>query len=487
MSTTRVGEGMHTRCARFCAVVMTLAFAEGGAKGAVTETPSLRNTPTVELIRRVEPAVVGIVRQDAGGKTLTGSGSVIHEAGFILTSDSVVQGQPGYVLVKGQSPLPYQVVGRLPEKDLALIRVKADRALTVIPLGRSHDLTAGEPILVGGNPGARGVTFSSGMIGSTAVAASTSDAMDMSLFLSDAMDRYILFDARTGADFVGGPLLNAEGSLVGIVTSKGPAQEDAHLAIPVDRARACAYELAAPQERWDFWTGVDVDLMATEAVVAGVDPNWPGAKAGLRTGDRIVSLYGRPVRDGLGWILPLVGRKAGEAMVLTLSREKKQQQVTLMLQPYPLAQPLAGEDLSEGLWYAVFQGRFTTMPDFQKLEPIYDGNAPSPQAASLPGIPNQDYALVFVGYVEIPKPGVYRVVLGSDGWGRLYLDRRLTVDNKGPSPYQESCAVCRLDAGLHPVRIEYLQATAFSDLQLRIEPDTPSGGQIPIPLQFYCE
>jgi hypothetical protein len=47
--------------------------------------------------------------------------------------------------------------------------------------------------------------------------------------------------------------------------------------------------------------------------------------------------------------------------------------------------------------------------------------------------------------------------------------------------------VCRLDAGLHPVRVEYLQATAFPDLQLRIEPDAPSGGQTPIPLQFYCE
>jgi S1-C subfamily serine protease len=460
---------------------------QGQAEAASTAAESPRKTAWVDLIQKAEPAVVAIVRQDAGGKTLTGSGSVIHEAGFILTSDSVVQGQGGYVLLKGQSPLPYQVVGRLPEKDLTLIRVKADRTLTVIPLGRSHDLLAGEPILVGGNPGARGVTFSSGIVGSTAVAANTRDALDMSLFPSDAMDRYIRFDARADADFVGGPMLNAEGLLVGVVTGKGMAPEDTSLAIPVDRMRALFYDLAAPEERGDFWTGVDVDLMAAEAVVTGVDPNGPGAKAGLRAGDRIVSLYGRPVRDGLGWVLVLVGRKVNEALVLTLSREKKQQQVTLMLQPYPMAQAFVGEGLSEGLWYAVFQGRFATLPDFQKLEPISDGTAPTPQGAALPGTPDKDYALVFVGYVEIPRPGVYRVVLGSDGWSRIYLDRRVTVDNKGPSPYQESSAVCRLNAGLHPVRIEYIQATAFPELQLRIEPDAPFGGQTPIPLQFYCE
>jgi S1-C subfamily serine protease len=458
---------------------------QGQALAASAEAESPRQTVWVDLIQKAEPAVVAIVRQDAGGKTLTCSGSVIHESGFILTSDSGVQGQPGFVLIKGQSPMPYQVVGRLPERDLALIRVKADRTLAVIPLGRSHDLRAGEPILVGGNPGAQGVTFSSGIVGSTAVAASTRDALDMSLLLSDTMDRYIRYDARAGADFDGGPLLNAEGLLVGVVTVKGSVQEDSHLAIPVDRIRAVFYDLAAPEERGDFWSGIDVDLQAAEAVVTGVDPNGPGAKAGLRTGDRIVSLYGRPVRDGLGWIMALVGRKSNEALVLILSREKKQ--VRLTLQPYPMAQAFVGEDLSEGLWYAVYQGRFATLPDFQKLKAIFDGTALAPQAAALPGLPDRDYALAFVGYVEIPKPGAYRVVLGSDGWSRLYLDRRIAVDKKGPSPYQESSTVCRLDAGLHPVRIEYLQSTALPDLQLRIEPDAPSGGQTPIPLQFYSE
>jgi len=47
--------------------------------------------------------------------------------------------------------------------------------------------------------------------------------------------------------------------------------------------------------------------------------------------------------------------------------------------------------------------------------------------------------------------------------------------------------VRRLSDGLHPMRIEYLQATAYPSLRLRIEPDSPSGGQPPIPLHFYTE
>lgn len=458
------------------------------AWAAFAGADSPRSTIWVDLIRQAEPAVAAIVRQDAGGKTQTGSGTIIHESGFILTSDSVVQGQAGYVLLEGQSPTPYEVLGRLPERDLALIRVRSDRALVALPLGRSHDLAAGEPILVGGNPGARGVTFSSGMVGSAAVAATTADALDASWLQSDALDRYIRFDAGPGADFIGGPILNTEGLLVGVVTRKGLTREDVHLATPIDRVRALFYDLVAPEERGDFWTGVDVDLLAPEPVVIHVEPNGPGARAGLRTGDRIASLYGRPVRDGLAWVLALVGRRASEALVVTLSRDRRPQQVALTLQPYPVMPALSfDEGLTEGLWYVVFQGRFATLPDFQTLEPIYDGNAPAPQAAGLPGTPGQDYALVFVGYVEIPKPGAYRVVLGSDGWSRLYLDWRATVENRGPTPYQESSTVCRLDAGLHPMRIEYLRATALPELQLRIEPDSPSGVQTPIALQFYCE
>jgi len=469
------------------AMVLVPLFSQGRAETAPAEGQSPRKTPSVDLVRRVEPGVVAVVRQGQAGKPFIGSGSIIHEAGFILTSDYVVQGQPGYVLVKGLAPLPYRVVGRLPDKDLALIKINASQVLQGIPLGRSHDLTAGEPILVGGNPGARGIVFSSGIVSSPALLLDVPNALTSSGFSAEACDRYIQFDAATSLGLSGGPLLNAEGWQIGVVTGRRLTEDGINLAVPADRVRACFRALAAPEERGDIWAGLEVDAMAPNAVITGVEPNGPGARAGLQAGDRIVSLYGRPVRDGLDWIMGLVGRKAGEALVVTFSRENRQQQVTLTLQSYPLFEPVPNDGLSEGLRYGAFHGAYTALPDFTQLEPVNIGIAPGPRATALEGVREADYALFFEGYVEIPKTGVYRMVLGSDGGSRLFLDGHLTVDNGGPHPFQEASGVCRLAAGLHPLQIVYFETTGDPELQFRIEPDDPSGAQAPIPLRFYCD
>jgi S1-C subfamily serine protease len=470
-----------------CIAVVILTVARAQMPVVPVESASARKTPWVDLIRKVEPGVVAIVRQDAAGKVLTSSGSIIHEAGFVLTSDRAVQGQPGYAVIKGLAPMPYRVVGRLMEKDLALIQVAADRALPLIPLGRSLNLAAGEPILTAGNPGARGVVFSSGMIGSAGIVVSAPDPWAAATYSQTACDRYIQLDTPANPGNAGGPVLDANGLQIAVVTGKKLTEDNANLAVPVDRVRACFRTLASPEERADIWAGVDVDVMAPSAVITAVEPNGPGARAGLRVGDQIVSLYGRPARDGLSWILALVGRKAGEAMVVTYSRAGKQQQVTLTLESYPVFEPADGQDLSDGLRYAAYRGRFTAMPDFSKLDPANMGTSPAPRATGLEGAGDAHFALAFIGYVEIPESGVYRVVLGSDGGSRLFLDGLLTADNNGLHPYQEASSVCRLLAGLHPVRIDYFEAVGDPELNLRIEPDNPSSPQAPIALQFYCE
>ena len=469
------------------AMVLMSLCAHGRAETAPPEGQSPRKTPWVELVRRVEPGVVAVVRQGQAGKAFIGSGSIIHEAGFILTSDSVVQGQPGHVLVKGLPPLPYRVVGRLPEKDLALIKINASQVLQAIPLGRSHDLMAGEPILAGGNPGARGIVFSSGIVSSPALLLDVPNALTSAGFSAEACDRYVQFDAASSPGLSGGPLLNAEGLQVAVVTGRTLTEDGVALAVPADRVRASFHALAAPEERGDIWTGLEVDVMAPNAAITGVEPNGPGARAGLQAGDLITSLYGRPVRDGLDWIMGLVGRKAGEALVVTFHRGSRQQQVTLTPRSYPLFEPVPNDGLSEGLRYGAFHGAYAALPDFTALEPVTLGVAPGPQATGLEGVRQADYALFFEGYVEIPRTGVYRVVLGSDGGSRLFLDGHLTVDNGGPHPFQEASGVCRLAAGLHPLQIAYFETTGDPELQFHIGPDDPSGAQAPIALRFYCD
>ena len=114
---------------------------------------SPRRTRQVEIIERYGSGVAAIFTEVKDNTLGSGSGSVIHRDGYILTNDHVVGDHSGVVLLADQPPLRFRTVGRISEKDLALIKVDAPKPLVAVPLGRSHDLAAGEPILIGGNPG----------------------------------------------------------------------------------------------------------------------------------------------------------------------------------------------------------------------------------------------------------------------------------------------------------------------------------------------
>src|SRR6185312_4494142 len=151
----------------------------------------------------------------------------------------------------------YRTIGRLPEKDLALIKVGSDRPLVSVPLGRSNDLMAGEPILVGGNPGGRGIVFTAGIVSSPSVVAGM-PALTMVYFPGDARDHMIQFDAASNAGNSGGPLINAEGQQIGIVASGISDEQNINFAIPIDLAHRWVHELFLPEERGNFWTGIDL-------------------------------------------------------------------------------------------------------------------------------------------------------------------------------------------------------------------------------------
>ncbi|MFP6900010.1 MAG: trypsin-like peptidase domain-containing protein, partial [Opitutales bacterium] len=126
---------------------------------------SPRHTPIVRVVRKTEHAVAALFSQE--GPILTmGSGSLIHKDGYVLTNDHVIGGHLGVILLKDQDPINYSIVGRIPEKDLCLLRVNTPKAIKPLRLGRSHDLVTGEPILCAGNPGGRGIVYSSGIISS---------------------------------------------------------------------------------------------------------------------------------------------------------------------------------------------------------------------------------------------------------------------------------------------------------------------------------
>jgi S1-C subfamily serine protease len=352
--------------------------------GLLAQPPvgSPRRTPQVEIIERYGSGVVAIFTEGKDNTFASGSGSVIHRDGYILTNDHVVQDRPGVVLLADHPPLRFRTIGRKSEKDLALIKVDAPKPLVAVPLGRSHDLVAGEPILVGGNPGARGIVFSAGIVSSPKVMLGVSALLMTTYYPDDSRDRFIQFDAASNPGNSGGPLINAEGRQVGIVFSGSPQEQAINYAIPIDRAHQSFHDLILPEERGDFWTGIELELAAT--TIRRVIPQSPAEKAGLLSGDAITALDGSPVTSALEYLISLLGRKPGDRMTVKYTRAGKPAEAALTLVGYPLKPGLPSTGVKPGLRYRLYSGRFKKCPDFETLKPTAEGTVTGPRLSVIP-------------------------------------------------------------------------------------------------------
>ena len=430
---------------------------------------SPRRTRQVEIIERCGAGVVAIFSEGNDNTISSGSGSVIHRDGYILTNDHVVLDRPGVVLHRDYPPLAYRTIGRLWEKDLALIKVDAPKPLVSVPLGRSDDLAAGEPILIGGNPGGRGIVFSAGIVSSPRVMLGAPSALVMTNFPDDSRDRFIQFDAASNPGNSGGPVINAEGLQVGVVVAKNLQEQAINFAIPIDRVHQALGDLLLPEARGDFWTGIELD--PGTATIRRVAENSPAAQADLRAGDSIIALGESPVAGSIDYFVGLVRKKAGEKMRVKYLRDGKPADLALTLASYPLKPGLPVQDRKPGLRYRVYRGRFSKCPDFEKLKPDAAGIVAGHRLDQVPKLPDDEYALLLEGYLEIPETAVWSLAIGSDDGSRLFLDGELLADNDGPHPLQFTSGRRRFEKGLHPLRIEFFEATGDADLQIHLVRD----------------
>jgi S1-C subfamily serine protease len=429
---------------------------------------SPRRTAQVEVIERCGASVVAIFTVDKQGRQNSGSGSVIHPDGYILTNDHVVQDRWGVVLIRDLPPLSYKTIGRLWEKDLALLKVDAPRPLVAVPLGRSHDVLAGEPILVGGNPGGRGLVFSAGIVSAPNLLLGAS-ALAMTGYPDDARDRFIQFDAASNPGNSGGPLINAEGSQVGVVSGMIANEQNINFAIPIDRAHRGFPELFLPEARGNFWTGLTLDLV--DSRISRVAPDSPAAQAGLQTGDRLTAVGRSPVRDAIDYYVALQGRVAEDRMPVKYLRGKNPEEAVLTLAAYPTKPGVAVDDRQAGLNYKLYRGRFARCPEFGTMTPVAQGTIATLKLSEVANLPQDDYALLLEGYIEIPADGVWSLHIGSDDGSRLYVDGALIASSDGTHPTQWSSGRQRLGKGLHPVRIEFFEATGDAELQVSLAAD----------------
>jgi len=136
-----------------------------------------------------------------------------------------------------------------------------------------------------------------------------------------------------------------------------------------------------------------------------------------------------------------------------------------LLEPVESLPPDAS--LQPGLSYAYFEKAIQSLDELAGLPAKKEGFLPEGEYLQL-AERSDSFALVFTGYLDIPKTGVYTLVLRSDDGARLYLGEELLVDNDGSHSARNREGVQALQAGLHPVRLEYFDDYSGETLQITL-------------------
>lgn len=263
------------------------------------------------------------------GRPSMGSGFVISEDGYILTSRHVVQGD-GRIVVKfsDRQQMSAKRVGADKYSDIAVLKVDADN-LQPVETGSPDKLKPGAWVVAIGSPFGFETSVTAGIV----------SAKKRSL----ADDQYVPFiqtDVAINPGNSGGPLFNLEGKVVGVnaqIYSRSGGFQGVSFAVPIDIAMDVAEQLKESGSVARGWLGVqiqEVDLALSKsfdmahprgALVAHVLPDSPAADSELQSGDVIVGFDGRDVPSAAA-LPPLVGlTEPGSTVDITVLRDGERQ------------------------------------------------------------------------------------------------------------------------------------------------------------------
>jgi putative serine protease PepD len=334
-------DGM-TRTLAISLIAILCGGAAGGIVGAIVSDDdaaspdtaaqaSVAGGPTpAATYRRDAPGVVQITANETTQVPTTpftppqsqkvqslGSGFVIDTRGDIVTNDHVVAGGTGIrVGFSGGSSYPATVVGTDASSDLAVLHVNAPSSkLHPVAFDDSANVQVGEPVYAIGNPFGLDRTMTAGIVSATGRDIQAPDGL--------TIPNAIQTDAAINHGNSGGPLLDAQGHVIGITSQIQGGTVDANVgvgfAVPSDTARSVVQQLIAHGSVQHPWLGAQLQAQRRGVLVAGVVPNSPAAKAQLK-GDAIVALDGKPIRTPAQLADAVARREPGDVVRLQTVR-----------------------------------------------------------------------------------------------------------------------------------------------------------------------
>ncbi len=300
------------------------------------------------IAAKAMPSIVTIkVTADSGSGT--GSGWVLDQQGHVVTNNHVVaaaaNGGTITVVLSNGKHSDATIVGRDASYDLAVLKV--DRAdLTPLPIGDSGTVVVGDPVIAVGAPLGLESTVTTGIVSALNRPVAAGDSTDTSYINA------IQTDAAINPGNSGGPLLNLAGQVIGVNsaiatapgtgTNGGAGSIGVGFAIPSAQVTKTVEQLIRTGKAVHPVIGVYLDrrydgegVKILEEAAGGqpaITAGGPAAKAGLKPGDVILALNGRPMTSPDALVVGIRSLDVGQSVTLTVRRGTEQLDVKMVLE-----------------------------------------------------------------------------------------------------------------------------------------------------------
>ncbi|WP_120716590.1 Do family serine endopeptidase [Tsuneonella amylolytica] len=285
-----------------------------------------------------------------------GSGFIISSDGYVVTNNHVIalQGKGEVeeitVTTTDGTEYPAELVGNDAASDLAVLKIKAPKAMPFVKFGDSSQARVGDWVIAIGNPFGLGGTVTSGIV--SAVLRNTGSG--------SAYDRYIQTDASINRGNSGGPLFDMQGNVIGInnaIFSPSGGSVGIGFAIPAEIAAPIVQKLRSGQEIARGYLGVQIQPVSGDLAdslnlpqnrgefVQGVEPGQAADKAGIRAGDVVTKVNGQDVTNEQTLSFLVANIAPGTRIPVELIREGQRRSVTLTVGKRPSDEELAQSQL----------------------------------------------------------------------------------------------------------------------------------------------
>lgn len=255
-----------------------------------------------------------------------GSGFIISNDGYIFTNNHVVE-KADKILVKVSDEKEYEakIIGTDAKTDIALIKIKPNNSLPVAEIGDSDKVKVGEWVIAIGNPFGLEQTVTAGIVSAKG-----------RVIGAGPYDNFIQTDASINPGNSGGPLFNMEGKVIGINTAIVAQGQGIGFAIPMNMAKSILAELKTKGKVTRGWLGISIQDITEDiaknlnhkdksgALVSDVFKGDPADKAGIKTGDIIIEINGKSIKDKQDLLVIIAVMHVGESISIKVLRDGKE-------------------------------------------------------------------------------------------------------------------------------------------------------------------